>query len=80
MYVQTTPAVQGVEAIRSRVAELQLAGARVDLSEGSVDAQRSDINGEYNFPSLFLSIPLTYYSPDSHYHTQSHASRLCLCL
>ena len=39
--------MQGAEAIRAKVAELQLAGARVDLSEGSVDAQRSDINGVF---------------------------------
>lgn len=39
--------MQGAEAIRAKVAELELAGARVDLSEGSVDAQRSDINGVF---------------------------------
>lgn len=46
-YSQTTPAVQGAEEIRVKVAELDLAGARVDLSEGSVDAQRSDVNGVF---------------------------------
>ena len=30
-----------------RVNELELAGARVDLSEGSVDSQRSDNNGVF---------------------------------
>ena len=39
--------MQGVEAIRQKVSELHLAGARVDLSDGSVDAQRSDINGVF---------------------------------
>lgn len=45
---QTTMAVQGMEAIRERVSQLSLAGARVDLTEGSVDAQRSGVNGELN--------------------------------
>jgi hypothetical protein len=36
-----------MEAIRERVSQLSLAGARVDLTEGSVDAQRSGVNGEF---------------------------------
>eukprot|EP00596_Hydrurales_sp_CCMP1899_P007109 CAMPEP_0119042014 /NCGR_PEP_ID=MMETSP1177-20130426/14293_1 /TAXON_ID=2985 /ORGANISM="Ochromonas sp, Strain CCMP1899" /LENGTH=385 /DNA_ID=CAMNT_0007008513 /DNA_START=152 /DNA_END=1306 /DNA_ORIENTATION=+ len=58
---QTTSAVQGMEAIRERVSQLSLAGARVDLTEGSVDAQRSGINGvflvvtgDFAQPSQFL--------------------------
>ena len=31
--------MQGIEPIRARVAELDLAGARVDLTDGSMDAQ-----------------------------------------
>ena len=32
-------AVQGIEQIRTRVSELNLTGARVDLTDGSMDAQ-----------------------------------------
>ena len=31
--------MQGIEQIRARVSELDLAGARVDLTDGSMDAQ-----------------------------------------
>lgn len=45
--VQITDVVSGVESIRERVNELNLAGARVDLSEGSVDAQQSENDGVF---------------------------------
>ena len=38
-FEQTAVAVQGIEQIRARVSELDLAGARVDLTDGSMDAQ-----------------------------------------
>ena len=38
-FEQTATAVQGIEQIRARVSELDLAGARVDLTDGSMDAQ-----------------------------------------
>jgi hypothetical protein len=45
-----------MEAIRERVSQLSLAGARVDLTEGSVDAQRSGINGELNSVCIYQFI------------------------
>ena len=56
--MKVTNAVQGVESIRKRVGELNLAGARVDLTEGSVDAQRSDNNG------VFLMVTGEFTQPD----------------
>lgn len=44
---QITETVTGVEKIRERVSMLNLAGARLDLSEGSIDAQRSEQNGVF---------------------------------
>jgi hypothetical protein len=46
-----------MEAIRERVSQLSLAGARVDLTEGSVDAQRSGINGEHKCFHFSLLMP-----------------------
>ena len=37
--LQTAMAVQGLERIRARVLELDLTGARIDLTDGSMDAQ-----------------------------------------
>lgn len=37
--------VIGAENIRAKAAEFNLAGARFDLSDGSVDAQKSENNG-----------------------------------
>lgn len=42
---QPTQSCTGVENIRRRIAELNLAGSKVDFSEGSLDAQRSENNG-----------------------------------
>jgi len=44
---QAAETVHGVENIRERVTQLKLAGAQIDLSEGSVDAQKSDNNGVF---------------------------------
>ena len=45
--LQTAVAVQGIDQIRARVSELELAGARVDLTDGSMDAQVRKINRPY---------------------------------
>ena len=37
--------MKGAESIREKVAELELSGAKVDISEGSLDAQFSENNG-----------------------------------
>jgi Nuclear transport factor 2 (NTF2) domain len=37
--------VKGLDAIRDKVSALNFGGARVDLTDGSVDAQRSDGDG-----------------------------------
>jgi len=42
---QQASAISGIENIRKRVLELNLAGSKVDLSEGSLDAHRSEGNG-----------------------------------
>lgn len=37
--------VSGVEAIRDYIEHLNLAGAHVDITNGTIDAQKSDNNG-----------------------------------
>lgn len=37
--------IRGTENIKNEVSKLNLAGAQVDLSNGSIDAQRTDNNG-----------------------------------
>eukprot|EP01041_Mallomonas_annulata_P003421 gene3421-6788_t len=44
---QVADVINGVENIREKVNQLELAGARVDLSEGSIDAQKSENNGVF---------------------------------
>ena len=50
--------IHGVQAIMDHVAQLQLAGSRVDLTNGLIDAQQSEydcvivcVNGQITFPS-----------------------------
>ena len=52
------PAVQGLEKIKAAIRD-KLTGARVDLTEGSVDAQNSDgnsvlivVTGEFAQPDM----------------------------
>jgi RNA recognition motif-containing protein len=44
---QTTETIAGGESIREKVESLNLAGAKVDLTNGSLDAQRSDNNAVF---------------------------------
>mmetsp|Transcript_29240 Transcript_29240/g.29607 ORF Transcript_29240/g.29607 Transcript_29240/m.29607 type:complete len:499 (+) Transcript_29240:211-1707(+) len=45
--VQISEVANGVESIREHINNLDLAGARVDLTDGSVDAQKSENNGVF---------------------------------
>jgi hypothetical protein len=47
----------GAEKIRERVQELNLAGARFDLSEGSLDAHRSENGGVLVLATGVCTVP-----------------------
>ena len=47
--LQTAMAVQGLERIRARVLELDLTGARIDLTDGSMDAQVRGLTITYQY-------------------------------
>lgn len=46
-FLQSTETISGGENIREKVEALNLAGAKVDLTNGSLDAQRSDNNAVF---------------------------------
>lgn len=54
---QVTRSVTGVDSIREIVNNLELAGARLDLSEGSLDAQKSDNNGVFLVVTGHFTLP-----------------------
>lgn len=56
---QEVDVIHGINSIRERVIELNLRGATVDVSEGSIDAQRTENNG------VFLTVTGTVTLPSS---------------
>jgi hypothetical protein len=54
--------VTSIESIRECISELQLTGCRLDLSEGSIDAQRSEQGG------VFLVVTGNLMLPGKPYH------------
>jgi hypothetical protein len=59
---QVVSSVTSIESIRECIGELQLTGCRLDLSEGSIDAQRSEQGG------VFLVVTGNLMLPGKPYH------------